>query len=110
VDGRAKRLAANEVAFRDANERVREVAEGFRDVTDRFGFICECGRVECLDQVEMTLAEYEAVRSEPTHFVLIRGHDDPSIERVVAETDRYAVVAKRPGEPARLAIEEDPRD
>jgi hypothetical protein len=110
VDERTRRRAANEVAFRDANERVREVAEGFQDVADRVGFICECGRSECLDQVEMTLAEYEEVRSNPTHFVLTKGHDDPSVERVVAETDRYAVVAKHPGEPARVAIEEDPRN
>jgi hypothetical protein len=31
------------------------------------------------------------------------------LERVVAETDRYAVVAKREGTPAAVAVEEDPR-
>jgi hypothetical protein len=31
------------------------------------------------------------------------------LEQLVAETDRYAVVAKREGTPAQVAVEEDPR-
>jgi hypothetical protein len=31
------------------------------------------------------------------------------VERVVAQTDRYCVVAKREGTPAAVAVEEDPR-
>jgi hypothetical protein len=30
------------------------------------------------------------------------------VERVVSETDRYAVVAKRQGTPAAVAVEKDP--
>ena len=32
------------------------------------------------------------MRGHPTHFVVVRGHWSPSVERIVRETDRYQVV------------------
>ena len=55
------------------------------------------------------MAEYEALRADPRHFAVAHDHVLADLEQVVAETDRYAVVAKRPGIPAAVAIEEDPR-
>jgi hypothetical protein len=110
VDERAKRVGANEAAFRHANERVRELAEGFRDVANTVEFMCECGRADCVDRIRLTLEEYEGVRQEPTHFFLLEGHEDLEVEKVVTETDRYFVVEKLPGGPAGIAIREDPRD
>jgi hypothetical protein len=40
---------------------------------------------------------------------VVRAHVIPEEEVVVAETDRYTVVAKREGTPAEVAAEEDPR-
>jgi hypothetical protein len=43
----------------------------------------------------MTLNEYEDVRAQPTHFLIIRGHIwHPELERVVRETERFEVVEK----------------
>ena len=50
-----------------------------------------------------------SVRTDPRRFAVARGHVMADVERVVAETDRYAVVAKREGTPAAVAMEEDPR-
>jgi hypothetical protein len=56
----------------------------------------------------LTLAAYEAVRSEPTQFVIAPGHELPEIEAVVFRADAYEVVRKQ-GDAAELAEENDPR-
>lgn len=111
VDPRAKRVAQNEALFREVNERVEEVASGFadRDEEDRLtGFVCECGRRDCTESIEATRAQYEAVRSNPLRFLLLPGHEDDSVERVIERAERFVVVVKL-GEGARLAAEQDPR-
>jgi hypothetical protein len=59
--------------------------------------------------IAMTLAEYESVRADPRQFAVARDHVLADLEQVVAGTDRYALVAKREGTPAAVAVEEDPR-
>jgi len=71
--------------------------------------LCECGRASCDRVVAISIAEYEAVRADATHFVVTAKHQEPEIEDVVLETDRYVVVAKKPGDPAAIAREADPR-
>jgi hypothetical protein len=57
----------------------------------------------------MTIAEYEEVRSEPTHFAIANGHEVVDVERVVEKNDRFSVVEKFAGEAERIAVETDPR-
>ena len=59
-------------------------------------------------QVVVTLAEYERVRTAPTHFIIKEGHELEDVERVVTRTDRFVVVQKKEGE-AAIARETDPR-
>lgn len=109
MDERAERLARNEVLYRDVNERLKELDEGFSGVARTAVFVCECGLIECTERVSLTLAEYEQVRSEPTHFAVKLGHELPEMHDVIAEGDRFAVIGKRPGGPAELASAHDPR-
>jgi hypothetical protein len=111
VDSRAKRVAQNETLFREVNERVEEIASGFahHDEEDRaIGFVCECGRRDCTESIEATRAQYESVRSNPLRFLVLPGHEDEGVERVVERKERFFVVVKL-GEGARLAAEQDPR-
>jgi hypothetical protein len=71
--------------------------------------LCECGQQACDRLIAMTLAEYEAVRADPRRFVVTHDHVLAEVEQVVAQTDRYSVVATREGTPAAAAVEEDPR-
>jgi hypothetical protein len=57
-------------------------------------FLCECGHVDCFEHIELTRAEYEDVRTQTTHFVLMPGHQNGSVERVISETERFIVVEK----------------
>ena len=90
------RAARNESLFREVNEAIEGLQEQLGDVDESSPaqFICECSRYECTDRVTLTLSEYAEVRADDTHFVLLPGHLDPEIERVVRRTDQYVVVEK----------------
>ena len=110
MGAREDRIARNEALFRSVNERVRELAAtaGSRERDPVASFVCECGRADCTETVELTVAEYERVRADPTHFVVVPGHEIPDVEEVVERHERYDVVRKHDGE-AQIAIETDPR-
>ena len=77
MDDRGLRVGQNEVLFREVNERLRELGEGFSLVAEESQFVCECGSSACTEQIRMTLAEYETVRSDSKHFFVRRGHELP---------------------------------
>jgi hypothetical protein len=90
----AVRAAKNESIYREVNERIRELQERFEN-PEHVQFVCECSRLGCTQAVRATLEEYSSlVRTSPRRFLVACGHVDPEIERVIAETDNYAVVEK----------------
>ena len=101
-------MARNEATTRQINEQI-EQAHQAAPVEGPVRVLCECGHLECDRLIAITIAEYEEVRADATRFVVVRAHVIPEVERVVAETDRYTVVAKREGIPAAIATQEDPR-
>lgn len=101
-----ERLAHNQSLFREINERVKEVAAP-AEPEEGISFVCECSHVGCDATIELSVAEYEMVRSEATHFVVAAGHQLPEIEQVVAAQDGYLVVEKMIGREFSKAT--DPR-
>ena len=94
-----ERLAHNQTLFREVNERIQYLGE----VNERIGysaegatseFVCECSSTECISTIELTVVEYERVRSNPTWFVIKPDHDLAQIERVVSRDDGFAVVER----------------
>jgi hypothetical protein len=59
-------------------------------------FHCECGSRGCVETIEIPPARYESIVQERYHFVVIPGHEEPRIERVVAR-DRTSWSSRRPG-------------
>ena len=102
-------LAMNEVLLREVNERIDAVSLAFPAADPAMEFLCECDRVDCRKPVNATRAEHEAVRAEPTHFIVLPEHNDRRVEHVVSSNERFLVVEKA-GEAARVAEESDPRD
>ena len=105
MSAREERIAKNETLWREVNERIRDVTKYDGDIE----FLCECGDPTCAQPIAMAVREYEEVRAEPTHFLVVPGHVVPDVETVVDTHERYTIVAKRAGEPAAIAIESDPR-
>jgi hypothetical protein len=102
---RDERIAKNETLWREVNERIRDVTKYNGDIE----FLCECGDPTCAQPISMAIPEYEAIRADATHFLVVPGHVIPDVENVVGGNERYTVVAKRAGEPAAIAFESDPR-
>lgn len=109
MDSRETRLAKNETLFREVNERI-EAAVGRVGRADGhiYEFVCECSNTDCTLFLPLTLAEYEAVRSDSRQFIVAPGHDLPEIEEVISRTAGYQVVVKQ-GEAAEYVTERDPR-
>lgn len=83
--------ARTQLAFREVNERIAELS-GNGNETGVNLFICECGRVECAEALELTRAEYEAVRADDALFVVSPGHQQAGMERVIEANRRFLVV------------------
>ena len=93
--------------YRDVNERIAAISRGF-DATARLEILCECGAATCTERVQIEDADYEAVRSRPTHVAVLAGHQDRSVEDIVEQRDGYLVVANY-GAAATVARRTDPR-
>jgi hypothetical protein len=100
-----ERAAAAEVNGRRVNEAIERGAQG----TGTAVFVCECGNLGCSETVELTLDEYEGVRSGFERFLVVPGHQIEAIEDVVERHGAYLVVAKRDGEAAAMAYAADDR-
>ena len=93
MDERSARLAKNETIFRSGNESIDKAAGGR---VEKVPYLCECGEKSCLARVELTPAEYEAVRTHPARFFVVPGHEDLTAgEVVVDQYDRFTVVEKQ---------------
>ncbi len=105
--GRAERLARNEALFREVNERLEELGRRTGTADGGLDFVCECADGSCTERIHLSLPEYEEVRSDPTHFAVLPGHE-VCAEHVVADRGRYRIVAKD-GTAGTLAEDTDPR-
>jgi hypothetical protein len=108
MDVREKRLGLNEAVFREVNERIWGLAKLFkRGAREPLDLVCECRNATCIYRIEMTRAEYKAVRAVDTQFAVYLGHVDPEIERVISSHKGYEVAAKQ-GDAAELARDFSP--
>jgi len=72
-------------------------------------YLCECGDARCSDPIRLTRSEYEGIRSEPTRFALALNHENPEIDSVITENERFATIEKSFGMASRIARASDPR-
>jgi len=108
-EAEAIRKARNEIQLRKLNERIEE--DRLRVQPSLSEWICECWDETCGLPVKLTIAEYEAVRAEPTHFFVAPSeeHLSPDIEYIVRQEPRYWVIAKKGVGAEMSRREQDPR-
>jgi hypothetical protein len=103
-----ERKGENEAFFRELNERLEQHAVDKRVDSDSFEIVCECSLETCTQRLRLTFADYEAVRTHETWFILAAGHADLGVERIVSSTAGYEIVEKL-GIAAAVAADSDPR-
>lgn len=91
---RIERAARNQSLFREVNEQLEALASAFQFVAAQPVFVCECADTSCVEQLAMTMTEYEALRERPDRFAVLEGHEVPDVEIVVEQHSGYVVVEK----------------
>lgn len=104
LSGLHAKEARNQALFREVNERVKQLADGFGGEQD--SFICECGNPECMQR---TRVEYDRIREQANRFAVALDHENPETETLVEQNERFAVVETYAGEASQIARETDPR-
>jgi len=105
-----RRLAENEVTFRQLNERahnglvkINELAhedkqpEFMVDDNTPLYFYCECSNLSCIERVTITFRDYGKIHQGGSDFVVVPGHEVTAIERVIKKCPGYNVVRKSAG-------------
>ena len=88
-----ERLNQNQALCRALGARLRE--QSLQQVavpwTQRSSYFCECSDTTCEATVELTLDEYESLRSNPLLFVVDPAHVD-GVDRVRVRNERFVLV------------------
>jgi hypothetical protein len=88
-------MAKNEALFRLANERMADWDER-RSSGAKELYLCECTDRSCLKHVELRREDYERVRSDSRHFLVVTGHVTPDVEKVLEINGDWSIVEKDP--------------
>jgi hypothetical protein len=100
-----RRAAAAEINGRQVNEAIET-----RERPGRSGvFVCECGYLGCSETVEISIGDYEAVRTSFDRFLVVPGHEIEEVDKVVEHHGDYLVVVKRAPVARRMAQASDER-
>jgi hypothetical protein len=102
-----RRLAENQVVFRENNEKVQKGIDKANAIAAEEGaeplslgadtllyFNCECSDENCRKRIKVTLTDYNRIHSKRNRFVIACGHDVPKIEDVTEKEAEYCVVTK----------------
>jgi hypothetical protein len=81
-----ERIVQTESFFRAVNEEIANL--------DGQVFLCECGNPTCMAAITLSRESLAKLHADPRTFVVLRGHELPDFETVVAEEDGYLIVRK----------------
>ena len=89
-----KRAALAQALFREMNERAEERVHLFGGGDVRVGIICECADIHCQERILIPKSTYEAVRAEPTQFIVKPGHIVAEVEETVDHGEGFEIIRK----------------
>jgi hypothetical protein len=103
-----KRWAENEVLFKKANKNVTDSIASAKALAEEEGqldlvgdiddtvlqFVCECSNAKCRERISITPKEYINRHKNKSQFILVPGHHNPEIERIVNDCGKFIVVEK----------------
>ena len=89
-----QRAARNEALFREVNENIARLEERHGTKTSEPAFLCECANADCTEHVSVEPEVYARVREEPRLFIVLPGHEDRQLERIVEKRPAFLIVEK----------------
>jgi len=107
-EARERALAENEARFRAVNERIEQLSLEAGGGEDAIAFVCECGDPECIEPLRLTVREYEWLRSDPSRFAVVPGHESGLEGEVVRDEGGFRAIEKT-GVAGEVARATDPR-
>jgi hypothetical protein len=81
----------NQLILREVNERVADIT--FQQGESKSEFVCECGRMDCNDHVDLALSEYRGIRNGE-YFIAATGHCVEGVDRLVESRDGLDLLAQ----------------
>src|SRR3954463_15067763 len=98
MDERAVRVGRNEALFRTVNEQIESLGRELAQMTrGPMRIVCECGDLDCTEQLVVDVADYERIRTDGALFMIRPGHEKPDVETPVEQTGEFVVVRKDRG-------------
>ncbi|HZS30157.1 MAG TPA: hypothetical protein VFA37_02750 [Gaiellaceae bacterium] len=88
-----QRAARNEALFREVNENIAELEERYGTSSEPV-FVCECADDGCAERLDVDAATYKRVRENSRRFLVLPGHVDSTLEKVVEEHPSFLIVEK----------------
>lgn len=91
---RELRVAQNQRLFRSVDDGILELG-GKLDgsALQQLEFACECADTTCAVKIQLTAMDFGEV--DENQFIVVRGHEVPAVEDVIAERDGFLIVSKR---------------
>lgn len=89
-----QRAARNEALFREVNENIARLEERHGQTETAPVFLCECANADCTEQLRVGFETYQRTREDARWFLVIPGHQDPQLERVIETHPDYLIVEK----------------
>jgi hypothetical protein len=103
-----RRLAENEVVFRQLNQELKDRASHLFDEPENqdypMRFYCECSDENCRARISLNPELHQKHHANPCRFVILPGHESLAIERVVEKHSDYWVVEKFEVPPAKVML------
>lgn len=87
------RVRENEETFASANERILASAERF-GFDQLVPFICECSKTTCTETIRLSVDTYRQAKNGSDAFILLPGHENSQVEKIVAHGNGYVLVEK----------------
>lgn len=110
LDASERRLAENELVYKRLNQQVKKNFDEVNALAEKHGqpefmiskqieeqplhFYCECSEIHCAQRIVLSQHDYSEAHKLRKHFIVVPGHENPLIERVIRTEQHYKVVEK----------------
>lgn len=102
-----RRLAENEVLFRQYNERVQKGFDDLQKIANEDGqtphlhnddiplyFYCECSDENCHERIQLKSSRYNEIHQNRRRFIIKCGHETQTIEKIIEKEPNFCIIEK----------------